>query len=201
MPPAFATQNTEARIIRSLVLEQWGRNQAVLLSVILDFISGHNHTVHIIIKLHAIMGYWSLKLACVTCLGWPHTPITKHLKRHAKSLSHLLAIKNLILWVNTPILTSSLWGCLTCTTQQPDPHTANYFVCIRWSVCFSRTPLHTTKNLIFNILPSSIMFTAQLPPHVYMSFKHKCKQNHVGHNLTYQSFGKTVQGTNYYFLG
>lgn len=56
MPPAFATQNTEARIIRSLVLEQWGRNQAVPLSVILDFISGHNHTVHIIIKLHAIMG-------------------------------------------------------------------------------------------------------------------------------------------------
>lgn len=69
MPPAFATQNTEARIMCSLVLEQWGRNQAVSLSLILDFIPGDNHTTHIVIILYVIMSYYSLKEACVTCLG------------------------------------------------------------------------------------------------------------------------------------
>lgn len=34
-----------------------------------------------------------------------------------------------------------------------------------------------------------------------MSFKHRCKENHVGHNLSCQSFGKIAQDKQYYFLG
>lgn len=34
-----------------------------------------------------------------------------------------------------------------------------------------------------------------------MSFKHRCKENHVAHKPSYQSFIKTAQDTIYYFLG
>ena len=122
-------------------------------------------------------------------------------ERHPESLSHPLAIQNPILWLKTSVLTSRLSGCPTCTTPQPDSHAENYFVCIRRSVSSSRMPLQVSKSLLFNVPPSHTRFTIQLPPHVYMSFKHRWEQHHVGHNLSYQSFGKTVPGTNCYFPG
>lgn len=78
-------------------------------------------------------------------------------------------------------------------------HTENYFVCIRWSICFSRTPLHVPKNFIPTILPGHIT-GLQSSSHL-MSLKHRCKENHIGNNLSYQSFGKITQDTKYYFLG
>lgn len=71
MPLSFATQNTEAGIICYIGLGQWGRNQALSLTLIPDSISAHNHTTQIILMPYAIMGYCSLKLACVICLGMP----------------------------------------------------------------------------------------------------------------------------------
>lgn len=151
------------------------------------------------------MGYCSLKLACVPRLGMPTytchktslEDVPSSLSHCHKSLSHFLPTKNPILWVNTSILIFRLSDCLTWTPQQPDSHTENYFVCIRWSICFSRTPLLVSKNS--NILPSHIT-GLQSSSHL-MSFKHRCKENHIGHNLSYQNFGKTAQDPKYYFLG
>lgn len=71
MSLSFATQNTEAGITCYLGVEKLGRNQAVSLTLISDFTAAHNHTIQIIFILYAIMGYCSLKLACVICLGMP----------------------------------------------------------------------------------------------------------------------------------
>lgn len=147
--------------------------------------------------------YYELLLSQISLCHLPwdaHIHLSQNIfKRCPKSLSHFLPIKNPILWINTPILTIRLSDCLTWTPQQPDSHTENYFVCIRWSICLSRTPLHVSKNLTPNILPSPI--TGLQSKSQLMFFKHRCKENHVGHNLSYQSFGKIAQDKQYCFLG
>lgn len=91
-------------------------------------------------------------------------------------------------------------GCVSCGARQLDSHIKNYFICIRWRGCFFRTNPHPFKNLVFNVLHHSyshIRSTLQLPPSAYMSFKHRCEQNHKGHPLL-TKFWQNSLGTIYF---